>query len=62
MVAVKRGEKKMWTALVHVLITSMVSSDMAKAAARGERIAGLSLSIAFEALTAILLATAALAR
>ena len=51
----------MATALVHVLITSMVSSDMAKAAARGE-IAGLSLSIAFEALTAILLATAALAR
>lgn len=33
----------MVTALVHVLITSMVSSDMAKAAARGERIAGLSL-------------------
>lgn len=52
----------MATAFVHVLITSMVSSDMAKAAARGERIAGLSLSIAFEALTAILLATAALAR
>jgi len=52
----------MATALVHVLITSMVSSDMAKAVARGERIEGLSLSIAFEALTAILLATAALAR
>ena len=52
----------MATALVHVLITSMVLSDMAKAVARGERIVGLSLSIAFEALTAILLATAALAR
>lgn len=52
----------MATALVHVLITSIISSDMAKAAARGERIAGWSLSVAFEALTAILLATAALMR
>lgn len=31
----------MATALVHVLITSMISSNMAKAAARGERIVGL---------------------
>ena len=52
----------MATALVHVLITSMISSNMAKAATRGERLAGWSLSVAFEALTAILLATAALAR
>ena len=52
----------MATALVHVLITSIISSDMAKAAAKGERIAGWSLSIAFEILTAILLVTAALMR
>ena len=52
----------MATALVHVLITSIISSDMAKAAAKGERIAGWSLSIVFEALTAVLLATAALMR
>ena len=48
------------TALIHVLITSIISSDMAKAAVEGERIVGWSLSIAFEALTAILLVTAAL--
>ena len=52
----------MATALVHVLITSIISSDMAKAAAKGERIAGWSLSIVFEAFTAVLLATAALMR
>ena len=52
----------MVAAVLHAVTAFILSTDMAKAAARGERIEGLSLSIAFEALTAILLATAALAR
>ena len=50
----------MVTAVLHAVTAFILSTDMAEAAAKGEKIAGWIVYTVFEIVTAVLLATAAL--